>query len=212
MVDNDEILDLLREIRDEQKRHQEEWRRAVEQAQLDHLQQVAKTKRKIWLVMGLLVLTFIVSNLLPAFTQQDDYPPDLPEMALYYQPIATPDFDGSYTLDSEKSFPVLHARLSEDPQDQRARSILLMSEQQFQNFRIKHGVITCGAMLVQEFRLVSGEIIDNQLEGRAIWHEHIHDPGDAMVIGIRLALTGDTLEFSQDNASAVGPTIVLTKD
>ena len=201
MTTDEEIIQLLCEIRDAQARHQEEWRATVRKAedqQQRALRNIAKGKRSLWLFLGLAVLILVGIPYLPTMFRCTPIPENSPELAQYGDPIATPIFDGSYILDREASLAGLRKRLAEArlENQEAAQSVLDMTEKQFDNFRINHGVITSGKSLVQEFRLVSGTMNDGQLHGRAIWHEDIHDPGDFTAVNVHLSLEGNTLKFS----------------
>ena len=49
--------------------------------------------------------------------------------------------------------------------------------------------------MIQSFVLTRAEIEGNVLEGRALWHEDVYDPGDCAMVNVRLELEGDTLRF-----------------
>ena len=68
-------------------------------------------------------------------------------------------------------------------------------------------------MFRQEFRIASGTINGNVLVGRAVWHEDVNDPGDCCVVGVRLLLEGDVLEFSYFmEGDAAGDAIFLRRE
>jgi len=218
MTRDDEILQLLYEIKDAQNNHHTEWQEVVrrsEEQQQRAVREVAKSKRSMWVHIGVLILVLVGIIYLPIVIHSPYVPHSVPELAQYDSPISTPIFDGTYTLDSQKSFPDLHARLADASLNKRqeAQQFLSMTELQFVNFRINHGVITSGKTLVQEFRLVNGVTVDGLLQGRAVWHEDVNDFGDCFAVNVRLELQGDTLEFSYyyDGEEAGSP-IVLKKE
>jgi len=217
MNQDDQILQLLREIKDAQVRHHNEWQdvvRRAEEHQQRALHDVAKAKRSLWLPIGVLIVILLGINYLPDIWRSRHLPSDFPEIAQYSNPIATPAFDGSYVLDAEKSFADLRARLAqaEPGKEETLRRVLAMAEDQFQNFRINHGVITSGKQLIQEFRLTSATTDHGQIQGKAIWHEDIHDPGDCCAINVRLVLEKDVLKFSYFlDGEESGQPIVLRK-
>lgn len=217
MTRDEEILQLLREIKDAQQSHHAEWQQVVRRAE-EHQQHavrdVAKAKRSMWIPLGALIVVIIGINYLPRLLHSPGVPQGMPESARYNHPIATPIFDGGYQLDTERSFSGLRKRLAEaDPDQQPAvKRLLALAERQFVNFSIKHGVITSGQPLMQEFHLVAGSTIENHLQGRAIWHEDLHDPGDCSIVNVSLKIEGKTLLFSYfPDGEEAGEPVVLTK-
>jgi hypothetical protein len=106
--------------------------------------------------------------------------------------VDTSAFDGEYTLDAEASFRTLFDEIEnaqDDNDKRRVELILAMSSKQYENFRIANGVIRSGVFpLTQEFSLISATTHSGVLQGRAVWHEDIGDPGDASTIFITLGL------------------------
>lgn len=125
-------------------------------------------------------------------------------------------FDGEYTLDTEASFRTLFDEIenAQDDNDKRRLGLILaMSSKQYENFRIANGVIRSGAFhLTQEFSLISATTQSGVLQGKAVWHEDVGDPGDASTIFITLRLDGDVLEFYvYDSEDQMGDPTILTK-
>ena len=150
----------------------------------------------ILLVLGVMVLAYLYgqrthkTNSLPA-----GFP--VPEnLKNYDSPIATPMFDGSYALLPKESFSEFRNYEAKTPQQLiAAKKLLAFYENQYRNFKIKHGIITCGKLLVQEFRITSATQKNGLLTGKAIFHEDIHDPGDCFTIAVQLKLEKDKLFF-----------------
>jgi len=102
-------------------------------------------------------------------------------------------------LIEDRSFSKMREKvLAEQDPARRMNAEKLMGWQtdQFKNFAIEHGVIRSGVGLIQEFSLRSARVEGSTLTGRALWHEDIHDPGDASEESISLKLEGDVLEFA----------------
>jgi len=117
-------------------------------------------------------------------------------------------------LNLDESFCDLRGRLAQESPERRdtLQDMLAMRRDEFQNFDIDHGVITSGKMLVQEFRLVRATTDEEELRGKAIWHEDIHDPGDSSAINVRLSLEGDELKFWYfPNGDEPGEPVVLPR-
>ena len=79
------------------------------------------------------------------------------------------------------------------------------------NFEIMPDRIQFDSVLRQDFCLTKVfERTADSLRAEAVWHEDIHDPGDASLVGLRLERAGDTVTFTfwdaEDgpSASAVG--------
>jgi hypothetical protein len=202
MNPNDEMLQLLREIKEAQDHHHNEWQEVVRRAE-EHQERavhdVARAKRSAWLSIGALILALVGINYLPAVWHWGQTSSsDSTWMAQYSDPIATPVFDGDYILDSERSFADIRGRLAQAApgKEETLRQILAMSQERFQDFRIKHGVITSGKHIIQEFRVTSATSDGGHLQGKAIWHEDLHDPGDCCFVKVHLKLEDGILEFS----------------
>ena len=114
-----------------------------------------------------------------------------------FEKVDTGTFNGEYKVDHEKSFPTLYGELEELEGEQRINMMMLIqfSKRMLVNFRIADGEIRSGAMPTQSFVLTKAQINDNVLQGRALWHEDIHDPGDCAMVNVRLELVGETLRF-----------------
>ena len=86
------------------------------------------------------------------------------------------------------------------------------AQERFENFRIQGGIITSGKQVVQEFRLTSAERKGAQLQGKAIWHEDVHDPGDCCLVNVRLKLENGVLQFSYfPEGEETGSPVVLRR-
>lgn len=113
--------------------------------------------------------------------------------------VDTSKFDGAYTLDRQASFARFSrsAQAEADPtRRQQGEAVRQMMLDRFEDLRVRAGVIQAGKGLVQEFSLVEATLEGDTLRGQAVWHEDIGDPGDSSEIGIKLRLTGSTLEFA----------------
>jgi hypothetical protein len=199
MHQDEEIRQLLREIKEAQVQHHEEWRAALrrtEELQQRALHNAARAKRNGWIIIGVLILILLGASYLPSLWLSRHAPADFPERGPYASLIATPLFDGSYTLDPETLSSLReHLADMEGAKPERVERLVAMTQEQFQNFRIRHGVITSGTKLVQEFRLISGTNEIGQFQGRAIWHEDIRDSGDCALVNVCLRLEGEVLRF-----------------
>jgi hypothetical protein len=130
--------------------------------------------------------------------------------------VDTHIFDGSYLMVESTSISLLEFEIerTEDKNKIKDLHALIESEMdRYSNFNIDGSIIRSGKTLVQEFSLISAIIEDNTLEGRAIWHEDVHDPGDMIEVIVELRFEGDLLYFSNYEVdSANEETIVLVKD
>lgn len=61
---------------------------------------------------------------------------------------------------------------------------------------IERGVLRAGRGPVQEFSLVRAAIAEGRLNGTALWHEDVQDPGDCADVPLRLELRGARLSFA----------------
>lgn len=135
--------------------------------------------------------------------------------ALVPSSVDTASFDGQYRLVPEESYLITRRLLADAKAKAKAlestgkspgadlnatisdlRSLLRYQEEQMENFTIDRGVIRSGRVLVMELSLIRATIKDNTLDGVAVWHEDIHDPGDSHNERIRLKLIGERLEFT----------------
>ena len=153
--------------------------------------------RRVWVGLAIFVVILLGIYYLPTILPPKQIATDFPDLAQYSNPIPTPTLDGSYVLDYESSFGDLRARLAEAQPAEREilERLLAAAKDQLHNFRIDHGVITSGKLLIQEFRLISATTENGTLIGKAIWHEDIYDPGDCSSVNVRLNLEGDILKF-----------------
>ena len=214
MSHEEEILQVLREMKETQEQHHRDWTAAMirgEAVQQRASREVGKIKH-LWLIpIIVLVVIVFASSYLPLIWVSSNSLPDLSDMERYANPIATPAFDGRYTL-TDSSFQEFPA-IAQQPRPEKREShkqLLAILADQYENFRIDHGVITSGKVLVQEFRLISGTRTEGMLQGRAIWHEDVADPGDYSTVNVRLSLKGDALAFSffPDGEQPVNPIIL----
>jgi hypothetical protein len=112
--------------------------------------------------------------------------------------VDTSSFDGVYTLLEERSFQQARERVRAEPDPQRrvnGEQLLAWQAERFKNFVVRRGVIRSGVVLTQEFSLSDATRDGPTLSARAVWHEDIHDPGDASEERIAMKLEGDVLEF-----------------
>jgi hypothetical protein len=112
--------------------------------------------------------------------------------------VDTSIFNGRYLLVEAASFTPLIDELerTRNPERREALETLLLIEiSRYSDFSIEKGVIRSGSSIIQEFSLISGKTEGNILEGRAIWHEDIRDPGDMVEVFIELKIEEDMLYF-----------------
>lgn len=128
--------------------------------------------------------------------------------------VDTGPFDGRYRLVADESFMSFREELAKAEAEAEKlessgntpdaslmtkiaglRFLLRSYEEQFDNFTVRRGVIRSGLMLMTEFSLIRATIEGNTLDGVAVWHEDVFDPGDSHKERIRLTLIGDRLEF-----------------
>ena len=197
----EEILKIVQEIRDEQAKHHARWEETVrrsEQYQQQVKHDVAKAKRKSLLVIAVLLLILLGIYYLPMILRYRQFRCDFPVINYPAGTVKTPGFDGEYELDAERSFGHLHSVFPQESNEKKRefQQILTMMAEQFENFQIKNGVIRAGKNVIQEFRISSATISDGVLDGKALWHEDVYDPGDCCMMRVRLELNGNELEFS----------------
>ena len=106
-------------------------------------------------------------------------------------------FNGRYKADDRKIFSEYYAKLEtlEGEEKRNMTMVIGFLKARLENFRIADGEIRSGKELIQSFVLTKAEIKGNVLEGRALWHEDIYDPGDCAMVNVRLEFEGDTLRF-----------------
>jgi hypothetical protein len=110
----------------------------------------------------------------------------------------TGELQGNYVVDPESLRAELPTLAASATPEQRALNdeIFAHRVQQYANFVVKPDRIQSGTQLVQEFCLVrviaqSGE----SLHAEAVWHEDVHDPGDASVVELRFERHGNGYRF-----------------
>jgi hypothetical protein len=198
MEHEEEILKTLQEIRDELAKHHTRWEEAIrnsEEQQKKINLNVAKARRRSLFITGLLILLIISMFFVHEILSIKQFSHNLPFKDYFNNTVDTAGFDGEYVLDTKRSFANLFSNLPRET-DEEKREFQQVLAEQYDNFQINKGVITSGKTLVQEFRITSANISDGVLEGKAIWHEDIYDPGDCYMMKVRLKLKGDELEFS----------------
>jgi len=135
--------------------------------------------------------------------------------AIVPSPVDTAAFDGEYELLAEASFSGMRQQVASDPDEKHKQIGLQLLErqaEQYSQFTVHHGVIRSGKILVQELSLISGVLAGHTWQGKALWHEDAHDPGDASEVGVRITLDGDRLEFVMLNEdSSAGDPVVLQR-
>ncbi|HJQ20025.1 MAG TPA: hypothetical protein VJ867_06735, partial [Gemmatimonadaceae bacterium] len=112
--------------------------------------------------------------------------------------IATPEYDGSYTLDATASFRRLRDEIAKEVNPRRAalgQTLLDRMVAMNDNLHIAHGVLRAGSPtvraypIVQEFSIKSLRPQGDAMYATAAHHEDIHDPGD--VAEVQFALRKD---------------------
>ena len=127
--------------------------------------------------------------------------------------VDTAPFDGRYELVADASFGKMRQEVEAEPDAQRKQTgqlLLARFAEQYANFRVSRGIVRSGERLVQEFSLTEGSLSGTTWRGKALWHEDIHDPGDANEVGVQLTLEGDRLEFAMlgENGEAGDPVVL----
>jgi len=194
----EEILKIVQEIRDEQAKHNARWEEAIQQNEEYRKKvnrDVAKVKRKSFLIIGGLLVLLLGIFYLPVIMRYLQFRRDFPVIDYPADTVDTAGFDGEYVLDAERSFANLYSEFPRKTDEEKQEFQQMLAEQ-YDNFRISNGVIRSGKRVIQEFRIISASINDGVLEGEALWHEDIYDPGDCCMMKVRLELKGDELEFS----------------
>jgi len=203
MSDEERLIKLLEEIREEQREFHNLWKRTL----YESTKKQKAASRKIWWIIPLILIgSYVIPMLLgPLSTLWFAHEIDsFGEQALVNGAVPsnmkTPQFDGFYSL-------------QESSLDYLEKDFLRQSYiRQYTNFRIHNGLIHSGTELVQEFSIQTGTFKDNVFTGKAMWHEDIHDPGDVFEVHIRLELNGKNLKFSFGNdQNQLGEPIILHK-
>lgn len=150
----------------------------------------------IWLALGAFALAYIYGNRSRDNSRKalTDSPFANP-LSGFENPVATPEFDGTYKLVPEESFKDIYKGITCPEQLAASKKLLEFYRKQFNKLNIAKGVITCGEVLIQEYRITEASVNNGVLNGKAIFHEDIHDPGDCCVIGVQLELKDNTLKF-----------------
>jgi hypothetical protein len=130
--------------------------------------------------------------------------------------VDTSIFNGQYLLVEAASFTPLMDDIerTKNPERRQALEALLSIEiSRYRDFSIENGVVRSGKSIIQEFSLISGKTEGNVLEGRAVWHEDIRDPGDMVEVFVELMIEEDILYFTNYESEAEpADTIVLIRD
>ena len=129
--------------------------------------------------------------------------------------VATPQFDGKYTLAVGPVLRMLAHQLAREPDPKRRASlhaITLLGFQMYRSLTIREGVIRTGGFPVQEFSIQAATLEGNVLSGRAIWHEDVNDPGDMSEVQVRLVAKGDALSFTFGDAESGQETLEYVRD
>jgi hypothetical protein len=110
--------------------------------------------------------------------------------------VRAPRFVGRYELDE--------TQLPKDPDDDspsravrdRAHLLRKLIIDQYANFEVDARGVRSGKVLVQDLCFVDIRVqTESTLDAIALWHEDIHDPGDASPIRVRLERDGPNLRF-----------------
>jgi hypothetical protein len=103
----------------------------------------------------------------------------------------SPRFVGRYEVDASRSF---RGPIYDRPDS--GAWFLERQTDQFSNFVIERDRIRSGTLLVQEFCFIDIEAqTDQVLDAVALWHEDVHDPGDASLIKVRIERDGGEARF-----------------
>jgi len=129
--------------------------------------------------------------------------------------VDTAVFDGCYRLDPQASFAPLYHQMEASQEVEEVallEDILAFEIDQYQDFTIEGGVIRSGGSLRQEFSLASAEVEEGTLQGKAVWHEDVGDPGDASEVLVALRLEGERLRFYvYENPGEMGEAVILVR-
>ena len=109
---------------------------------------------------------------------------------------STADFEGQYDATLEAPTQQFGLSLPDSQQAQDAQAYVEEYAEVFQDFRIERDRIVSGHRPQQEFCLTKTlERGPRVLRAEAVWHPDRHDPGDAMLVQIRLARGDDSVRF-----------------
>jgi hypothetical protein len=135
--------------------------------------------------------------------------PNSAESDLEVDPSFSDQFDGAYVLDDE----TFSEAAGED--EESASAGLNLASRLFSPLRINRNVIRYGKLIEGEFRLTSAEVDGNVLQGDAMWHEDVHDPGDYSEVKLTLEKDGDLLRLTYQDAEEglddFAPTLIYRK-
>lgn len=106
---------------------------------------------------------------------------------------STGDFEGQYVLEEDS----LVARGRLDGTQSTDAEYIARQRDAFSHFRVRRDRITSGTKLVQDFCLTRIlESTAEKLHAEAVWHEDIHDPGDASLVEIWFEKIGGRYRFA----------------
>ena len=81
-----------------------------------------------------------------------------------------------------------------DQQQKAFAKLRELQAQRYANFEISSDRIVSGVGLVQEYCLTRVlERTPTSLRSEAVWHEDVHDPGDAALVVVTLTRDGDVI-------------------
>lgn len=212
----EQMRDLLAEdvrLRQVAMEEQRGWQQRAQQS----IDAAARRQNRTWIIAILLIVLvwFGSSFLLPLFLGIGSLVGTRGNLsAVVPSSVDTSPFDGTYSLLEDRSFQKARDRVLGEPDPQRrvnAQKLLAWQAEQYKNFNVRRGVIRSGVVLVQEFSLRDATLDGKMLSGRALWHEDIHDPGDASEERIAMKLEGDVLEFAMLDEKGVALEPVFLK-
>lgn len=170
------------------------------------MNKLEEIKRKVggvrwfpWIVffVFLLVLAY-VPTLMDSDSLRGIRPDSHTELFLNYMGYSadTLKFDGRYEIDEEcLNVMVADFPAGADNAEETKKVMLDLFRQQYTNMTLKEGVLLCGKDLIQEFRMRGDINPAGEFVGGALWHEDIHDPGDACIVNVKMKQEDDKLYF-----------------
>jgi hypothetical protein len=160
---------------------------------------VAGIKWSSWIIFFIfLILLIYVPTLMDSGSLRGIKPDSQMEFTLMLMGYSsdTRQFDGRYKIDEENlKTMVADFPAGADNAEETKKAMLDMFRQQYSNMTLKEGVLLCGKDLIQEFRMRGDINQAGEFVGGAIWHEDIHDPGDASIVNVKLKLENEKLYF-----------------